>query len=465
MGWEVSKEREQKLIKFILKHKFYALLLVLLVAMPSARAAEPEDTEPGLMSQWLAMTANQHEGITSGTTITQRNWRRFQAYMPLGMIELFKGGHFWKMPPDVQIVVGPERSYPLPKSYIEASRKYDGQVSVVHLPDGNNDIAGYAGGEPFLEPQEPDKGYKLLADLWYSYAPYLAVGGHDNPLHTCVQDRFGSINCLIVQYAYRQLAYNTDPRVPANDSRLKDLWFTEWIMVDQPEQSKYTAQLTLFYKDNQRNQELYVFLPSLRRSVRLSLTARCAPVLGTDYIQDDYKGIGFNGGIAMFDAKFLGRRKIISLFGDYRRLAGDFPNHYYMPLGWPKPSWGPWQLRDVDVIDVRRVPARRAGYCQGSRIIYEDARTHYALWEDGYDAGLKLWKTALVAQHQVPDPLLGKVFGSVTSSVWDLQNNHMTNASTQDKDGRDLLANSTAPAEYQDLSRYATPGGLAQIMK
>jgi hypothetical protein len=57
---------------------------------------------------------------------------------------------------------------------------------------------------------------------------------------------------------------------------------------------------------------------------------------------------------------------------DYKALGGDFPNNYYMPLGWPKPSWGPWQLRDVDVIDVRRVPSEARGYCMGSRIIYED---------------------------------------------------------------------------------------------
>ncbi len=230
-------------------------------------------------------------------------------------------------------------------------------------------------------------------------------GGAGNPLHTCTQDRFGGIFCQSVEYVYRQLTYNSDPRVPAQTAQAQDPWFTEWIMVESPEESKYTAQLTLFPRDNQRNEELYVFLPSLRRSIRLSVAARCSPVLGTDYIQDDYKSVGFNGGIAMFDAKFLGRRKLLTLFGDYNALAGDFPNNYYMPLGWPKPSWGAWPLRDVDVIDARRVPSKRNGYCVSSRIIYEDAQTHYALWEESFDANLKLWKTSWVAQREVEIPI------------------------------------------------------------
>jgi hypothetical protein len=223
--------------------------------------------------------------------------------------------------------------------------------------------------------------------------------------------------------------------------------------------------LTLFFKDNQRNQDLYVFLPSLRRVLRGSLASRCSPVAGTDYLQDDYKSVGFNGGIANFDARFLEHRKIIALTGEYKPLAGDFPRNYYMPLGWPRPSWGTWQLRDVDVISVQRVPGERANYCYGNRIIYEDSQSRYALWEDAYDGEMKLWKSAIVAQRLIRTAALGEVFGPVTSSVWDFQNDHMTNVSTEDKFGHDMLADDDAPAEYRNLETYSTPAGLAGIMR
>ena len=338
-------------------------------------------------------------------------------------------------------------------------------VRVVHLPNGHNDIVNYVAGEPFPSPEEPDKGYKLLADLWFAYAPHLAAGTVHNPLTTCTQDFFGDINCMKLSYVYRQAASNTDPGVARDDPMSDDAWYTEWVTVEEPEQAKYTTQLTLFSKDNQRDQDFYIFVPSLRRSIRGSLASRCSPVVGTDYLQDDYKSVGFNGGIALFDARFVEHRKVLALTGQYAPVAGDFPNNYYMPLGWPKPSWGKWQLRDVDVIEVQRVPAERTGYCYGKRVIYEDSHTRYALWEDAYDSQMRLWKSAFVAQRLVKATSLGYISGAVTSCVWDLLNHHMTNVSTQDKYGHDLLADYDVAGEYQNFDAYATPSGVANIMK
>jgi len=41
----------------------------------------------------------------------------------------------------------------------------------------------------------------------------------------------------------------------------------------------------------------------------------------------------------------------------------------------------------------------------------------------------------------------------------------MTNVSTQDKFGHDLLANSAALAKYQEFDKYSPPSGLAQILR
>jgi len=41
------------------------------------------------------------------------------------------------------------------------------------------------------------------------------------------------------------------------------------------------------------------------------VNARCAPAAGSDFVLDDYKTVGFNGGLALFDSKSLGHRKIL----------------------------------------------------------------------------------------------------------------------------------------------------------
>jgi uncharacterized protein DUF1329 len=430
--------------------------------LPSQKKLEVH-REP-LASSTARTNAQILEVLPSGK-ITLQNWRQYQQYMPIGMIKLFDGAYFWKMPVDIEIDVGPTVEEEPPAAYLRATEKYSDRVKVVHLSNGHNDVVDYVAGEPFPNPHDPDKGYKLLADLWFAYTPHIAFGGPDNPVNTCTQDRLGNISCVKFSYVYRQTAYNTDPGAFHDHVAGGSVWYTEWLMIEEPEQARYTTQLTLFFKDNQQVEQLYTFVPSLRQTIRGSLASRCSPVAGTDYIQDDYKSVGFNGGIAIFDAKFLAHKKILALAGDYRPLAGDFPNNYSMPLGWPRPSWGKWQLRDVDVISVQRIPAERANYCYGKRIVYEDSQSHYALWEDAYDSSMNLWKIALVAQRQVRSASLGYIFGPVTSSVWDVQADHMTNVTTQNKLGDDMLTDDDVPAEYRDLVAYSTPAGLYGILK
>jgi len=411
-----------------------------------------------------ATIASQNPG-PAGATITMENWSDYQQYMPLGMIELFKGAHFWKMPADIKINIGPTITERPPSGYAEATARYSGNVRVVHLANGHNDIQNYSGGEPFPNPQEPDKGYKLLADLWFAYIPHLLAGASGNPMSTCSETRHGYVSCVRLSYVLRQTAYNTDMGVPEREPTAGNAWYTEWTSVEEPEELKYTTRLKIYPRDNQRTPEVYTFVPSLRRWIRGSLLSRCSPVSGTDYTEDDYKRVGFNGGIGDFQAQFLGHRKILALAGDYTPLGGDFPKNYYMPLGWPKPSWGEWQVRDVDVIDVRRIPGEEKGYCYGKRIIYEDSDTRYAVWEDAYDGRMRLWKTALLAQRTIGATLLGDVPGAFTSSAWDLKNDYLTVTSTESKDGRDVLVDYDVPGEYQNLISYSTPAGLAQIMK
>ncbi|MGH8011828.1 MAG: DUF1329 domain-containing protein, partial [Candidatus Binataceae bacterium] len=114
-------------------------------------------------------------GIPIGTVITMSNWRQYQQYMPVGMVDLFEGNYFWKMPADVQLKVGPTKLYPLPEGYADATEKYGSQTRAVLLPDGHYHLANYVAGLPFSNPQKPNKGWKILANEWYGPIPRIAV--------------------------------------------------------------------------------------------------------------------------------------------------------------------------------------------------------------------------------------------------------------------------------------------------
>jgi Protein of unknown function (DUF1329) len=404
--------------------------------------------------------------LALGTKITLANWQQYRGFMPDGMIALFSGKYGLKMPNDVEIDVGPPNHIVAPGSFRQASEKYGGEPRVVHLPNGRNDIANYVAGEPFPVPQGPDKGYEILADLWYTYSPHLAVGMPGRGLWSVTMlDRFGNATKATWAFVYRQLAFNTDPEVPRTDPRLSDAFYTQWLMAEEPEQAKYTTDLDILPQDNQQNEQNYIFLPALRRSISFSVSARCAPLLGTDWTHDDQKP-GFNGGLANFDADYLRNMKMLALV-NLSEAVSDFPREYDMPLGFARPSWGSWSLRDVWVINIHRIPSEAAGYCYAKRIEYIDEETARSLWEDLYDSDRNLWKVTLSAYYprKVPGTDGETIYGRFAASTWDLQNQHATLGNSTDPSGRLIMFNAEVPREFDDVTQYSSPSGLMQIMR
>jgi hypothetical protein len=447
-------------------------LLTFLIGSQIARAQEyapPTYQPPGEMQQWLKDTENQSM-VAPGTTITPQNWQQYKQYMTFGLMTLFDGRYFWKIPSDAQIPVGPTVILQQPKPYMEASEKYGSQTSIGVTTNGHRFVKNYVGGMPFPDAfsnkNDPAKGYKILADDYLSWVPDLYAQPLDHPGVSCTQDRFNNIACTTISWIYTQVGYNTDPGVPQNYPQAGDAWFTQWFEVITPEQSRYTTNLTVFYKNPEKPQDDYVFVPALRRSLRLAISARCAPAAGSDLVLDDYFTPGFNGGLALFDATYLGHRKSLILEGDFTHDTGKIPEDWDMPLGFPKPSWGKWQVRDNDIIDVRRIPTENAGYCYGSRIMYVDSIYHYAGWLDIFDVNLKHWKIQYWGSRAEDVVQLGHVnTNSVTLAVWDIQNDHWTYLSTYDASGVGPWFNGGAPREYYNYTKYSSPAGLMQVMQ
>jgi hypothetical protein len=159
-------------------------------------------------------------------------------------------------------------------------------------------------------------------------------------------------------------------------------------MAVSPGERKCTATLTILPLDLSRNEERFAFIPELRRHQPMSSASRSAPLTGTDFTPEDSR-FGFDSDLAAVQVEFLGSRRIVAL-ADANLPQGPFPDGYDVPLGWPQPSWGKWQLRKADVISVSRIASRAAGYRYGSRVIYVDRATSAPLWEELYDSKLRL---------------------------------------------------------------------------
>jgi uncharacterized protein DUF1329 len=399
--------------------------------------------------------------IPPGTTINMQNWQQYRQFMPDGMAALFEGKYAWKMPPDVALEVGPTVIHPLPRSYLAATEKYAAQVQLQELPDGGLSLHNYQGGAPFPNPQEPHKGWKILANLWYRYTPHLSA---DTYADGCLVDPRGSINCDAAEIVERQLAFNTDPGIPATIPGSEGRFFTEWLMVLEPEQLRYTANLNISYADPSRPDDQFAFLPALRRYQPISTLARCSPSHGTDATPEELRE-GFDSILTQLKVDLVAEKKLLTLV-DITLPQGKFPQNFDMPLGWPTPAWGKWQLRDVYVISASKLPAYASGYCYGKRVLYVDKQFSAPVWEDLYDMNMQPWKFLGLFLKTCDVPQIGPVnsCGALVESYWDVKNTHATFFVDPDA-AHPFYTNEAAPKEYNDLVRFTTAPGLNQIMR
>jgi hypothetical protein len=267
---------------------------------------------------------------------------------------------------------------------------------------------------------------------------------------------------------FRRLDHISDVDQPITDPRAEGVDYSEYVMFTETEQYKYTQILTLFYDSPEHSEDDFIYVPQLRRVIRQSANQRCAPITNGDVTPDDLTG--FNGGITRFQANYLRDQRVLALISADPKLYGDIANYY--PIFLPKPAVGKWEVRDSYVIDVRRIPSQKAGYCYGKQIMYIDQQSYNISWKDLYSPEMKLAKIQSSQKIAGPVPQEGIQFynGNSIETVWDITKNHLTFFVTAGPDGKGGLVTNEAcrnvdGVNYDEVKRYGSIGGLTQVMR
>src|ERR1700761_8775307 len=212
-------------MKYVLRTLLVIGLLMALVPTPLLA----QQTDRSEMDDWLKMSQKQGD-VPMGTKITMQNWQQYKQFMPLGMIKMFEGSYGWKMPQDVEMEVGPIHNGFLPKTWVEATEKYGSQTSVDVLPNGHYVLKNYHGGTPFPNPTDPNKGWKVLANVFWAFVPALYANTPDNYGAVWALDRFGNISKETFDVVYRWSSYITDAGFPPEETYAPGTWYTQWAM-------------------------------------------------------------------------------------------------------------------------------------------------------------------------------------------------------------------------------------------
>jgi Protein of unknown function (DUF1329) len=440
-----------------------SLFLALLLLGGMAGAQQTYD------GSFYASMGGWNESIPVGTKITTGNWQQYQRFMSRGMRSIMSQQYFWKVPPDAVLEVAPTVKIGFPRKYRDDTEKYHNQVKLVPQGEGYT-IAGYVAGLPFpdIDPKDPQAGVKLIYDNYYNYIPYrvFSEAGAKNGNGWTAVDRYGNKTWSYVYEIYFKFKHISDPDMGVNaPDQQGDIFLSQNNVVWQPEQSKYTNDLLIFYDDPARDPEVYVFVPSLRRSLRLSSAARCAPLLGGDYVADDSRE-GLNIQPPIFQGKLLGMKRVLQIAHADPAAYQDY-NNYYPIVSFPKPAVGKYELRDAYVVDIQRIPSLQRGYCYSHRVVFLDKETFEPIDIDLYDANNNFWKGILNVYYPTPLPGSPGDFvtalggpGNICSTLWDIQNVHITFAIMYG-----TKINTEVPHQYWDSYRWGTPAGMSQVMQ
>ncbi|MGO9060732.1 MAG: DUF1329 domain-containing protein [Candidatus Binataceae bacterium] len=436
------------------------LVWLCLSGAENARAQTPDARWSPDIYKGMA-DASSSATIPPGTKITLRNWQQYRQFMPYWMQAAYAGNFHFKVGPEPEytVVVDATHTYPLPRKWRDDGEKYGSQVQLVKDANGGWLMKGWVAGPPFPHPSGPNKSIEDVYNVWCSFRPYIL---HFDSTGWLI-DRFGNRTSNDSDDTFYQVSHLSEPGMPVDMPFGKGFFYAARFLVLSPEQSKYTTALQIQPDDPAVVPNNYVFLPSLRRSLRLSSAARCAPINGTDAVNDDNVWNPPN-----YNATFMGTKKLLVNVQD---PAKAYDPHSYVGIAdpqpgsfpdWPKAGTGHWELRNMDVIDLKWLPSL-GSYCFSHRIFYIDRDTWLIPFAENWDNNQKFWKQLWEKYAPLKfhgEETLSMLDGIAASCQLDWQNGHMT-AGTDTEPTMD----NDVPGEYKDAASMTSPGSLARIMK
>ncbi len=226
------------------------------------------------------------------------------------------------------------------------------------------------------------------------------MGSEDGtqPAKRYVIDRYGNeIEAEVLQYYLKPIGRVTLEPKPYFKGRERIEEYELWINY-YPRDVSGTAVLWTRVTDPDKWDDMWIYLPSIRRIKRFPTSQRCATRAPTDYTWDD--SWGFQGKITLFNYKLIGEGKILTLAHQkripFKREKGDL-----LPLD------EEYEVRDCFIVE--QTP-KDPSYCYGKRVNYVDKETWQLDYVMLYDRKMDFWKDGGLFALS-PSPYYKKKYG------------------------------------------------------
>lgn len=322
----------------------------------------------GLLAM-IGMVSGTFAAVQPGDVIDKNNVDKVKDLFPPSFLRWISDG--WGLETPVSVKVVATTPNPPPESYLKESHKNNSRVQL--LPNGH--LKGYTAGLPFPDPQEPNKALKIMWNNYYRWRgdDFTYPGGFMvNGRRKNGQVSYGLADIHFLRFTGRT-AVDPMPGLP-NPHNL------EWAMtLDSLSPPEWKGMITLIYRyaDPTKPDDMWTYIPTMRRTLRLVSRERSNPVRGTTSTWDDY--YGFDGKILEFDYKLVGEQKVLAVLNQNRLdIKGDHPilsDNY--------------ELRDTYVIDIT---AKDSRYPEKLRRVWVNKENYYIVYSESWDKAGVFWK-------------------------------------------------------------------------
>ncbi|HWP64949.1 MAG TPA: outer membrane lipoprotein-sorting protein [Candidatus Limnocylindria bacterium] len=355
----------------------------------------------------LAAAGRAADALKPGDTLGPDNWQKAEKLLPPEILAHYKAGEYVNPIND-----WPENVFTWPTDFAAASKANEGTFTlgahgeVVEKTTGKQPewILGFP--FPTIDPKDPTAGAKILWNHLYR-TWYFGNGYNESQVNWVKpQGLERRIDVLALFNYFDGLPERERPKENPHNFQAQEL-----TVVRSPADVNGTAALTWRYRNPEKRDASWTFVPALRRVRAISPANRSDGFLGSDMCQDD--GPFFTGKPEDFTWKLTGEVQQLRLVdplnlegksgnewlpsGGWRAVWPDMPYIGYMDPNWKGIAWAPRTagLAERRFYVVEGVPKDRY-YLFGKLELYIDAVSFQGAWNRKFD-----WKGELVNSFQV----------------------------------------------------------------
>jgi len=294
----------------------------------------------------------------------------------------------------MQLQIGPLfRDYSPAQAFKDASAKFKGQAKIG--PDGS--LENYTAGEPFSTADidckgDPQAGTKIIWNFDYQWEG----DGANAKYYYSYWDRGEE---LPLYYEGTSKSINLSHRVEKEYAdqggdmfRGEKRKFAFGVEVNAPFDARGIMLITYRYKSadaprsEAKNDDTWVYVPTLRRVRRISSAQRTDSVSGTDFTFDDLRS--FAGIPPQYEWECLGELDILAPMNSHVKGYPYSRDHNFGPYGLSFAD-DDWELRHT--WKIRMIP-KNSDHPYHHKDIYLDKQTYEAHYSFAYDQKEELWK-------------------------------------------------------------------------